>query len=96
MVAIQSQKLEETLEWKRDDPEAMEAMEAPASKLETRAALRPHRGPSSNGTAPADEDQRIQPWQSLMDEIERESSLSPPGSDFFPCQQGFFAHSLAG
>jgi hypothetical protein len=50
-------------------------------------------------TIPADsedEDRRIQPWQSLMEEIEREISLSPPGSDYFPCQNGFFAHSLAG
>lgn len=47
--------------------------------------------------APANQsDGRVQPWQSLMAEIERESNLSPPGSDYFPCQQGFHAHSLAG
>lgn len=79
------------MEWKEDSEEAT------SSKLETDGALRPHEAPpSSNGTTPAEDDQRIQPWQQLMGEIERESSLSPPGSDYFPCQQGFFAHSLAG
>lgn len=43
-----------------------------------------------------EEDARIQPWQAIMDEIERQNSLSPPGSDYFPCQNGFYAHSLAG
>ncbi|KAK4166350.1 hypothetical protein QBC43DRAFT_286801 [Cladorrhinum sp. PSN259] len=42
------------------------------------------------------EDARIQPWQAIMEEIERQNSLSPPGSDYFPCQHGFYAHSLAG
>lgn len=42
------------------------------------------------------EDNRIQPWQCLIEEIERQDSLSPLGSDYFPCHDGFFAHSLAG
>ncbi|KAK4172753.1 hypothetical protein QBC36DRAFT_69793 [Triangularia setosa] len=42
------------------------------------------------------EDHRTQPWHSLMDEIERENILNPPGNDWFSCELGFHAHSLAG
>lgn len=45
---------------------------------------------------PEQEDNRVQPWQSIIEEIERQGILSPPGSDYFPCRDGFFAHSLAG
>ena len=68
-----------------------------ASKLADGPVLQ--QGRAGSGTAfaiDAAEDHRMQPWQSLLDEIERESSLSPPGSDLFPCQDGFYAHSLAG
>lgn len=50
----------------------------------------------ADGSDSEPEDTRIQPWQSLMDEIARQGSLAPPGSDYFPCQDGFHAHSLAG
>jgi hypothetical protein len=63
------------------------------------AAARQRTGAQGEPPSPAGsegEDRRVQPWQSLMEEIERESRLSPPGSDYFPCQDGFYAHSLAG
>ena len=42
-----------------------------------------------------EQDHRDQPWQSLLGDLERESSSSPEGSDLFPCHDGFYAHSLA-
>jgi hypothetical protein len=40
--------------------------------------------------------EREQPWKSLVDAIEKENKDSPIGKDFFPCADGFYAHSLAG
>ncbi len=42
-----------------------------------------------------EQDHRDQPWQSLLDDLQRESSNSPEGRDLFPCRDGFYAHSLA-
>ncbi len=70
---------------------------AEANKSQVSAA-RQEAGSRNANTPPVEskEDTRIQPWQSLMEEIERESNMSPPGSDYFPCQDGFYAHSLSG
>ena len=45
--------------------------------------------------AAAAKDEREQPWKNLLDEIEKANKDSPVGEDFFPCQNGFYAHSLA-
>ncbi|KAK4201002.1 hypothetical protein QBC40DRAFT_264558 [Triangularia verruculosa] len=53
-------------------------------------------GANAGTLATQQDDHRSQPWHSLMDEIERENMLNPPGSDWFSCNLGFHAHSLAG
>ena len=41
-------------------------------------------------------DQRDQPWQSLLADIQREAQQTPFGTEYFPCDKGFYAHSVAG
>jgi hypothetical protein len=40
-------------------------------------------------------EQREQPWQKLIDEIMADAEKNPLEKDFFPCKDGFEAHSLA-
>ncbi|KAK3984663.1 hypothetical protein QBC44DRAFT_374904 [Cladorrhinum sp. PSN332] len=40
-------------------------------------------------------DNREQPWKKLVGGVEKVNKESPAGEDFFPCQNGFHAHSLA-
>lgn len=40
-------------------------------------------------------EEREQPWTALEDELEKEKNAQPVGTDFFPCVDGFYAHSLA-
>ena len=49
---------------------------------------------SSAATAAA-ADEREQPWKSLIEDIVAEAKKNPREKDFFPCEDGFEAHSLA-
>ncbi|KAJ5442009.1 hypothetical protein N7445_005016 [Penicillium cf. griseofulvum] len=40
-------------------------------------------------------DELEQPWKVLVEEIEKENKANPLGQDFYPCADGFYAHSLA-
>ncbi|KAJ4205387.1 hypothetical protein NW759_014613 [Fusarium solani] len=44
---------------------------------------------------PASVDEPDQPWKALVDVIDKENKNNPVGADFFPCEDGFYAHSLA-
>jgi len=54
-----------------------------------------HPTTSSVTTRVQEQDHRDQPWQSLLNDLQREGSINPEGSDLFPCHDGFYAHSLA-
>ncbi|GAW17963.1 hypothetical protein ANO14919_074320 [Xylariales sp. No.14919] len=51
--------------------------------------------PLQERTKEIEEDTREQPWQSLMPALKKQNEDAPVGQDFFPCQDGFYAHSLA-
>ena len=40
-------------------------------------------------------EQREQPWKNLIDQIVDDAQKNPLDKDFFPCQDGFEAHTLA-
>lgn len=40
-------------------------------------------------------EKREQPWQKLIKEIIADAEKNPLEKDFFPCKDGFEAHSLA-
>ncbi|KAK1765101.1 hypothetical protein QBC33DRAFT_545739 [Phialemonium atrogriseum] len=96
IAAMTKRKVVEPWKWEEEQqvPGAANKPEADPAQASTGNATRAPLAPPPR--LDSEEDNRLQPWQSLMDEIERESSLSPPGRDYFPCQDGFYAHSLAG
>lgn len=94
MAVAAQQQLDEDLERRKKRVECESPTTEPG-KLDTDLSQKADSA-QQDATTPVEKDSRIQPWQSLMVEIERQNTLSPPGSDYFPCQDGFFAHSLAG
>lgn len=38
---------------------------------------------------------RLLRYQDILDAIEKEKEEKPVGTDFFPCKDGFYSHSLS-